>query len=49
VGSGTSGSGLGLSIVRNIAQRHGAQVMLDSGPAGRGLSVCVVFPPHEGE
>lgn len=49
VGSETSGSGLGLSIVRNIAQRHGAQVMLDSGPAGRGLSVCVVFPPHEGE
>jgi two-component system OmpR family sensor kinase len=49
VGSETSGSGLGLSIVRNIAQRHGAQVMLDSGPAWRGLSVCVVFPPHEGE
>jgi len=49
VGSETSGSGLGLSIVRNIAQRHGAQVMLDSGPAGRGLSVCVVFPPHDGE
>ena len=49
VGSETSGSGLGLSIVRDIAQRHGAQVMLDSGPAGRGLSVCVVFPPHDGE
>jgi len=49
VGSETSGSGLGLSIVRNIAQRHGAQGVLNSGPAGKGLSVCVVFPQQHGE
>jgi two-component system OmpR family sensor kinase len=48
VGSQTSGSGLGLSIVRDIARRHHAQVVLDAGPAGRGLAVCVVFPPQEG-
>lgn len=49
VGSETSGSGLGLSIVRNIAQRHGAQVVLNSGPAGKGLAVCVVFRPETEE
>lgn len=44
VGSGAAGSGLGLSIVKNIAERHGARVVLDAGPAGQGLAVRVVFP-----
>lgn len=38
--SGTSG--LGLSIAREIAQAHGAEIVLDDSPAG-GLSVTVRF------
>jgi two-component system OmpR family sensor kinase len=38
-----SGSGLGLAIVHNVAERHGAQVELDSGSGGRGLKVSVRF------
>ena len=30
--------------VREIAQRHGAQVALHDGANGRGLRVCVEFP-----
>jgi len=41
------GSGLGLGIVRAIAERHAAQVGLYTAPSGRGLEVCVVFPPNE--
>jgi two-component system OmpR family sensor kinase len=37
------GSGLGLSIVRSIAEAHGAAVTLGDGPSGRGLLVTVVF------
>jgi len=44
IGSETSGSGLGLSIVRNIARRHGAQLKLEAAPSGKGLAVRVVFP-----
>ena len=39
------GSGLGLSIVRRIADRHGAQIELGAGLDGKGLAVTVVFPP----
>jgi two-component system sensor histidine kinase QseC len=42
--AGEGGSGLGLSIVRRIAQLHGASVELRDGPQGRGLLVCVRFP-----
>lgn len=37
-----TGSGLGLSIVRNIANRYGADIRLDDSELG-GLKACVVF------
>ena len=49
-GSGTDasrgqiGSGLGLSIVKRIADAHGAPIALDEGSGGRGLAVRVQFP-----
>ncbi|EHP38823.1 integral membrane sensor signal transduction histidine kinase [Cupriavidus basilensis OR16] len=46
--SDAHGSGLGLAIVQSIAVRHGARVLLEDGPAGRGLTVAVVFPPEGG-
>lgn len=39
-----SGSGLGLSIVKRIAEQHGAVVLVDVGPNGQGLRVQVLFP-----
>ena len=39
-----AGSGLGLSIVKAIADRHGAQVTLATPANGRGLEVRVAFP-----
>ncbi len=44
-GTSQTGSGLGLAIVRTIADAHGATVTLADGPAGKGLSVTVAFPP----
>jgi two-component system OmpR family sensor kinase len=37
------GAGLGLSIVRNIADHHQAEIVLSDGLEGRGLSVSVLF------
>lgn len=42
---GGSGSGLGLSIVRQAARRMGAQLVLEPGIDGRGLAVRVSWTP----
>lgn len=42
-GTATSGSGIGLAVVKSIADRHGARIELGSGDEGRGLRVRVVF------
>ena len=44
LGTGQSGSGLGLSIVRRIAEIHSAQVRFDEGDNRKGLRVTVEFP-----
>ena len=44
LGSGEDGSGLGLPIVREIAELHRATVTLNPNPAGHGTIVQVVFP-----
>jgi two-component system sensor histidine kinase TctE len=41
------GSGLGLSIVRDIARHHRARVALLDGPGGVGLNVRVTFMPPD--
>jgi two-component system OmpR family sensor kinase len=43
-GTSPPGSGLGMAIVKAIADTHGATVALDSGPEGHGLAVTVSFP-----
>jgi two-component system, OmpR family, sensor kinase len=43
LGSGVPGSGLGLSIVKRIAELHRAEVSLHEGRGGRGLLVRVRF------
>ena len=44
LGTEEFGSGLGLSIVKRIAELHGASVRLADGEQGKGLSVTVSFP-----
>jgi two-component system sensor histidine kinase TctE len=44
LGTGTDGCGLGLAIVREIAQSHGAQVELTTSSGGHGTTARVVFP-----
>ena len=41
--SGQEGCGLGLSIVKRVADYHGATLTLDEDPELRGLRVCVLF------
>ena len=43
LGTEEYGSGLGLSIVKRIAELHGASVSLGEGDRGRGLSAAVSF------
>ncbi len=43
-GTSPPGSGLGMAIVKAIADAHEATLGLDSGPDGRGLAVSVRFP-----
>lgn len=43
-GSGEEGSGLGLSIVRRIADLHGARLELSNNEKGGGLLVQVIWP-----
>ncbi|MGQ0750413.1 MAG: sensor histidine kinase [Betaproteobacteria bacterium] len=42
--TGSEGCGLGLAIVREIAQSHNAEIALDSGPNGVGTTVQISFP-----
>lgn len=44
LGSDEAGSGLGLSIVKRIADLHGATAAFGQGDDGRGLRVAVKFP-----
>lgn len=43
LGTGESGSGLGLSIVKRIADLHSADTSLGAGEGGKGLQVSVTF------
>jgi two-component system sensor histidine kinase TctE len=45
LGTGADGCGLGLAIVREIAQSHGARVALAPGANGCGTLVSIGFPP----
>jgi len=46
LGTGVEGCGLGLSIVREIALRHRADITLDAGADGKGTRVRVRFPAN---
>jgi two-component system OmpR family sensor kinase len=42
-GTSPPGSGLGMAIVKAIADAHRASIALDTGPNGQGLAVTVTF------
>ena len=44
LGTGVEGCGLGLAIVREIAQRHGGEVTLGQSAGGSGTLVRITFP-----
>lgn len=41
------GSGIGLSLVADIARLHGATIRTDTGALGRGLSIRIIFPTEK--
>jgi two-component system sensor histidine kinase QseC len=45
LGQGQGGSGLGLSIVKRIADLHGIEIAFGAGLDGRGLGVTLTLPP----
>jgi two-component system OmpR family sensor kinase len=47
-GTGGAGSGLGLSLARSIAGRHGGELVLEDGPGGRGLRAVLRLPAVAG-
>ena len=44
LGNEASGSGLGLSIVKQITKLHNAKIALNTAPSGQGLEFMVTFP-----
>lgn len=48
-GTSPPGSGLGMAIVKAIADTHGAVLLLDTAPNGRGLAVSARFPAVRGK
>jgi two-component system OmpR family sensor kinase len=47
-GTAPAGSGIGLAIVKAVADQHGARVEFARGPGDRGFEVRVVFPAQPG-
>jgi DNA-binding response OmpR family regulator len=45
-GEAVPGAGLGLALVKELAESHGGSVELESSP-GRGTTISVIFPRHE--
>jgi len=43
LGTGETGSGLGLSIVKRVADLHGAATEIQPGAGGKGLRLSVIF------
>lgn len=46
--AGSGGAGLGLSIVKRVADVHGASLVLEDGEGSRGLRVRIAFPGARG-